>query len=103
MLNALNELFPIAQTVNIGLSPDIAKDKRHGVAWVECVNGGVTQQSFLADKPERLVNPSMFVIRSMFHQIAKMGLYPRHLEIMINNKRTVYQFGRRRPILTQSM
>ena len=89
------------KVVLIGLSPDMALSKRHGIAWVKSIDGGIVQQSFLADRPEYLVKPSWLTVRSMFEQLTKMGLYPENLELLVGNKVIVYKFGNMFPIFTQ--
>jgi hypothetical protein len=96
----LSFLFP---EVQLGFNPILAKDQRHGVAWVKTESGGVASQSFVVDKPHRLLNPSNYTIERMFAQITKMGMSPMHLEIMLNNKRTIYKFGQRTPLITHQM
>lgn len=89
--------------VNIGFNPILPKDQRHGVAWVESEAGGVTAQSFVVDQPKRLLHPTSRTIENMFRQITQMGMTPVHLEIMLNNRRTLYKVGQRTPIITHSM
>lgn len=72
--------------VQIGLSPDMGADKRHGVAWVKTTDGGATPIPFLADKPELLTDPCSSTIEGIFRQIAKMGMVPATLEVMVGSK-----------------
>ena len=88
--------------VCIGLSPDLSRGKRHGVVWVHAANGGVVQQSFLADRPEHLVNPSRGTIRSIFNQLIKMGLYPENIELLVAGQTVVYKYGKTKPIFIQT-
>ncbi len=96
-------LSPFIPSVQVGINPFMAKDQRHGVAWVEAEDGGVVPQGFMVDKPERLLNPTQTVIDDMFKQITRMGMQPAHLEIILNNRRRVYKYGERRPILVQTL
>ena len=98
LLDLIDSLFPLP-TVQVGINPDMAKNKCHGVAWVEGEDGGVSKQPFIVDKPDRLKNPNSLTINAMFQQVSKMGMIPRHLEILVDQKITVYQFGRRKPIV----
>ena len=96
-------LTALLPRILVGINPLMARDKRHGVVHVGAEQGGVTQQSFMIDKPERLLNPSNHDIKEIFSQITKMGMQPAHLEIMLNNQRRVYKLGVRQPILNQSL
>jgi hypothetical protein len=89
--------------VHIGFNPVLPKEQRHGVAWVQAEGGGVVQQPFVVNKPKRLLNPSNRTIENMFAQISKMGMVPVHLEIMLNNRRTIYKQGVRAPLITHLM
>lgn len=93
-------IFP--RNCNIGINAAMAKEKRHGIAWVESVEGGVTQQSFVADNPIHLINPSSGTIKQVFNQIIKLGMSPVHLELLINKRRVVYKYGQRKPIFDQT-
>lgn len=89
--------------VNIGFNPILPKDQRHGVAWIQCEAGGVAPQSFVVDKPKHLLNPSKRTINRIFDQITKMGMTPSHLEIMLNNRRSVYKYGVSQALITHAM
>jgi hypothetical protein len=76
--------------VQIGLSEDMGKDKRHGVAWVATTDGGMVARPFLADRPKLLVNPTDSIIRNMFYQVFKMGFNIKRLEVLVGKKTRVY-------------
>lgn len=98
----LSTLFGIFDaTVQIGISSDICKDRRHGVALVGIPNNGSHFIPFLVDNPDYLKNPSAAIIAALFHQIAKMGYYPKTLEIAVGDKMRVYEFGKSKPVLVQ--
>lgn len=77
--------------VNIGLSTDIDKKKRHGMAWVKTADGGMVNIPFLADRPENLTNPTKFTVRDIFMQINKMGMCPQSIEVTIGGNTKVYR------------
>ena len=87
--------------ISLGINPQLAHQERHGVAWVRSDNDGVIPQAFKVDKPHRLIRPSRRTVRQMFEQIEKMGMVPYHLEIMVNNKRTIFKRDQEQPVLIQ--
>ena len=92
-----------SKDINIGLNTQMSKTNRHGIAWVRTMEGGIVQQSFLADKPEHLVNPNRFTIEKIFKQLRKLGMDPVHLEILVGDVCRVYKAGYFKPILVQSI
>lgn len=86
--------------VNIGINK-YATQSRHAIGHVACVNGGITQINIIVDKPERLINPTRFVINDIFRQISKLGFEPINLEILINGEVKLYQRGRYEPLMVQ--
>lgn len=91
----------LGMDVHIGLNTNMSKTNRHGVVWVKTIHGGITQQPFLADKPEHLVNPSRFTIERIFKQVAKLGMEAVHLEILVGDMCRVYKAGHFKPVLVQ--
>ena len=87
--------------VNVGINQFSDHTTRHAIAHVRCINGGITQLNIIVDEPERLDNPSRFVIGDIFRQLAKMGFHPINLEIINKERVTVYQLGRMRPLMVQ--
>lgn len=98
----LGESVRQALFVNMGISPQMDRNKAHGTAWVKTVDGGIVKRHFLVDKPERLIRPRFFIVRDMFQQLAKMNMYPDTLEIKVGGVHRVYKFGQIRPILIHS-
>ena len=87
--------------VRIGISKDIGKGKRHGIAWVQCPMGGIVPYPFIVDGPDVLRRANMFTINSIFNQLNRMGFFPKNLEIVIEGKRIVFKAGKIRPVLIQ--
>jgi hypothetical protein len=89
--------------VRIGLSSEIGKSNRHGVVWVKSAEGGITQTSFIVDRPRTLLNPNVLVMHSLFKQVMRLGLEPLHIEVLLNQKRTIYKYGKVQPILSHNL
>lgn len=89
----LDTLNIMTGEVLIGLSPTIGKDNRHGVVHLKCKHGGIVHTSFKADKPNKLVKPSLLAMRSLFIQVTKMGYVAEFIEIMVGDETVVYQKG----------
>lgn len=89
--------------VSIGMNPHLKKRDCHGIAHIRGEDGSYTQKAFVVCDSSKLINPSMFAIRSMFHQIARMGMYPMTLELLVGGYVKVYSVDRYRPILVQKL
>jgi len=102
VFHLLCECFNIyTKEVNIGLSPAISTNLRHGVIHAQSASGDVIRLPYIVDHPDKLNNPSMYAIKSMFYQIRRLGYLPRHLEVMVGDTIKVYELGKMNPIFVQ--
>jgi hypothetical protein len=84
-------------SVIIGLAPNMAADKRHGVVWVKDAQGGLSSVSFFADRPEILKDPTIDLIAALFQQVRGMGFTPERIELMVTPRTVMYKVDERRP------
>lgn len=68
--------------VQIGVSPQMSKQKRHGVVHYDTQNG-IRHIGFLADKPKRIDHRDSNVVNKMFRQLDLLGIPAVSIEVKV--------------------
>lgn len=88
--------------VNVGTSPLMAAEKRHGLAWVRNEKGGQQSHSFMVDNPDALRRPNNATVGRLFRQLKKMGIHAFQIELHTDDKIRVFKHGFLRPVMVDS-
>ena len=76
----LKEFGFVVNEVNLGVSPQMGADKRHGVVHYETTKG-TYHIGFLADKPKNLARNDRDQTESMFRQLDRIGFPASSIEV----------------------
>lgn len=77
--------------VEIGLNPNTSHRDCHGFVWFDAENKGWHRVPFVADRTDRLINPTRSTVRSIWRQLHKAGLQPKSLEIRVGGSVRIYR------------
>lgn len=80
LIKLLDILGFVDNHVLLGLSPQMSKEKRHGVVHYDTVHG-VRHIGFLADKPERLTTNDRALNERLFRQLDRMSCPATTIEV----------------------
>lgn len=70
----------VDKSVQLGVSPQMGKDKRHGVVHYD-TREGTRHIGFLADHPNKITNDDQDVVKHMFRQLDLIGLPATVIEV----------------------
>lgn len=103
LFNLVCEFFNIyTKEVNVFVVEDINPEFCSGLGHFIDRHGNVKKIYFGVDKPEKLKRPSMYAMKSIFVQLAKLGYECRYVEINKENTHTmVYQPHTNFPVIVR--
>ena len=87
MIDAIHSFY----AVEIGLSPNTSHRDCHGFVWFDAEDKGRHRVPFVADRTDRLINPTRSTVRSIWRQLHKAGLQPKSLEIRVGGSVRIYR------------